>query len=126
MTRHWPFLIEPRIIPTLNERGRVKELYQRLFRRAMAFVSGSSAPAGGRVVHTQVTVERQGVTLLLSGAAAVDFEICPLCGQRLIPTQAEQFRDCLQKGSTSRHELPGDGTCLGGKAPIPPDSPRSA
>jgi len=97
MRRHWPFLIERRRIPTLNERGRVKELYQRLFRRAMSFLLGSSAPAGGRVVRTEVTVERQGVTVLLSGVAAADFDICPLCGQRLAPTQAEQMRSCLQK-----------------------------
>ena len=87
----------------------MQELYQRLFRRAMAFLSGSSTPSAGRVVHTQVTVERQGVTVLLSGVAAVDFDICPLCGQRLVPTQAEQLRACLQKGSTSWHEIPRDG-----------------
>jgi hypothetical protein len=121
MTRHWPFLIERRTMPALNERGRVKELYQRLFRRAMSFLSGSSAPTGCRVVHTEVTVERQGVTVLLSGVAAADFDICPLCGQRLAPTQADQIRGCLQKGPASRHELPGDGACLGGKASIPPE-----
>lgn len=109
MTCHWPFLVERRSIPTLTERGRVKELYQRLFRRAISFLAGSSAPTGGRVVQTEVTVERHGVTVLLSGVAAADFDVCPLCGQRLAPTQAEQITGCLQKASASRHELPGDG-----------------
>jgi hypothetical protein len=75
----------------------------------MAFLSRGSAPTGGRVVQTEVTVERQGVTVLLSGVAAAGFDICPLCGQRLAPYQAEQIRDCLHKGSASPHELPGDG-----------------
>lgn len=109
MTRHWPFLLERRTMPALNERGRVKELYQRLFRRATAFLTGPSAPTGGRVVQTEVTVERQGVTVLLSGVVAADFEICPLCGQRLAPTQADQIRGCLHQGSASRPKLPGDG-----------------
>lgn len=109
MTRHWPFLIECHSIPTLNERGRVKELYQRLFRRAMSFLS-RSAPTGGRVIQTEVTVERQSVTVLLSGVASADFEMCPLCGQALAPTHAEPIRGCLQKGLASPKELPGDRT----------------
>jgi hypothetical protein len=93
---------------TLNERGRVKELYQRLFRRAMAFLSGTSAPVTGRVVHTEVTVERQGVTVLLSGVGSADFDTCPLCGQRLAATQAAQIRGSLQSSSASQHKIPGD------------------
>ncbi len=108
MMRHWSFLIERSSIRTLNERGRVKELYQRLLRWAMSFISGSSAPTAGRIVHTEVTVERQGVTVLLSGVAVADFDSCPLCGQRLAPTQAAEIRGCLQNGSTSQHKLPGD------------------
>jgi len=109
MRGHWPFMIDRRTIRTLNERGRVKELYQRLLRWAMAFISGSSTPSLGRIVHTEVTVERQGVTVLLSGVAAGNFDTCPLCGQSLAPTQAAQIRGSLQKGSASHHELPGDG-----------------
>lgn len=93
---------------TLNERGRVKELYQRLFRRAMSFLSGMSTSAGGRIIHTEVTVERQGVTVLLTGVGPADFDTCPLCGQRLAPTQAAQIRGSLQNGSASQHKIPGD------------------
>jgi len=86
----------------------VKELYQWLSRRAMAFLSGSFAPAG-RVIQTEVTIERQGITMLLSGVAASDFEVCPLCGGSLSSVQAEAMRGCLQEGSNSRHESQGDG-----------------
>jgi hypothetical protein len=109
MRRHWPFLIERPSIRTQNERGRVKELYQRLSRWAMSFISASPAPVQGRIVHTEVTVERQGVTVLLSGVAGADFDSCPLCGQRLAPKQAAQIRGSLQNDSASRRELPGDG-----------------
>jgi hypothetical protein len=38
------------------------------------------------------------------------FDNCPLFGQQLAPTQAEQARLRLQQGSTSKEDLPGDGT----------------
>jgi len=56
-----------------------------------------------------VTVERQGMTLLVGGVAA-GFENCPLCGQRLAPVQAEQARLRFREGSISRKDLPTDGT----------------
>jgi hypothetical protein len=56
-----------------------------------------------------VTVERQGVKLLVVGAAA-GFDTCPLCGQKLAPTQAEQARLRLQEGPISQKDLPADGT----------------
>jgi len=56
-----------------------------------------------------VTVERQGMTLLVGGAAA-GFDVCPLCGQKLAPAQAEQARLRLQKGSISPEDSPADGT----------------
>jgi hypothetical protein len=74
----------------------------------MSFLVGRSAPSRGRIVHTEVTVERHGVTVLLSGVAAADFDTCPLCGQKLAPTQAAQIRSSLQNSSTSHYELPGD------------------
>jgi hypothetical protein len=56
-----------------------------------------------------VTVERQGMTLLVGGAAA-GFDNCPLCGQKLAPAQAEQARLRLQEDSISQKDLPADGT----------------
>jgi hypothetical protein len=38
-----------------------------------------------------VTVQREGITLLV-GDAAADFETCPLCGSKLARAQAEQAR----------------------------------
>jgi hypothetical protein len=49
-------------------------------------------------VRTEVTVERQGTTVLVSNVAA-GFDTCPLCGQKLAPTQVEQARLRLNKGS---------------------------
>jgi hypothetical protein len=88
--------------------GRTQKLYQRLFNWAR-FGSSPSVPVVTRVVHTDVTVDRQGVTVLLSGGAAADFDICPLCGQTLAPAQRAQIRAGLQKGSASRQGFPGEG-----------------
>jgi hypothetical protein len=46
-----------------------------------------------------VKVQREGFTLL-SGAPA-GFDVCPLCGTKLAPEQAEQARLRLPKGSIS-------------------------
>jgi hypothetical protein len=56
-----------------------------------------------------VTVERQGMTLLVGGGVT-GFDNCPLCGQALAPAQAEQARLRLQQGSISQEDLPADGT----------------
>jgi hypothetical protein len=90
------------------KQGRAQKLYQRLLNWAR-FGSSSSVPCVTRVVHTDVTVERQGMTLLLSGVAAADLDTCPLCGQRLAPAQTAQVQACLQQGSAARQRLPGDG-----------------
>jgi hypothetical protein len=47
-----------------------------------------------------VTVEQHGTTVFLSGVAA-GFDICPLCGTKLAPEQAEQARLRLPKGPIS-------------------------
>jgi hypothetical protein len=59
-------------------------------------------------VRTEITVERQGMTLLVGGAAA-GLDNCPLCGQKLTPVQTEQARLRLQQGSVSQEDLPTDG-----------------
>jgi hypothetical protein len=53
-----------------------------------------------RTVHTEVTVQREAVTLLV-GDAAAGFDVCPLCGTKLAPEQAEQARLRLPKGPIS-------------------------
>jgi hypothetical protein len=87
--------------------GRTQKLYQRLFNWAR-FGASPSVPSLTRIVHTDVTVERQGMTVLLRGGAAADVDRCPLCGQSLAPAQKKQIRASLRKGSASRQRLPGD------------------
>jgi hypothetical protein len=82
-------------------------LYQWLFGRASFFRSDRSDQGVSRTVRTEVTVEREGMTLVVAGAA-VGFDICPLCGTRLTPEQTEQAIDRLQKGSLSQETVPID------------------
>jgi len=89
----------------------MNRLYQWLFERARVFRSDTSDRGTSRTVRTEVTVERQGMTLLVGGAAA-GFDNCPLCGQSLAPAQAEQARLRLQQSSISQGGLPVDGTSL--------------
>jgi hypothetical protein len=86
----------------------MKRLYQWFSKRASFFRSGTSGSGTIRTVRTEVTVHREGLTLLV-GSAAAGFDICPLCGQKLAPAQAEQARLRLLEGSTSQED-PADGT----------------
>jgi hypothetical protein len=84
----------------MKQAGRTKRLYQWLSRRASFFRSDTSGRGTTRTVRTEVTVQREGMTLLVSDAAAA-FDTCPLCGSKLAPAQAEQARLRLPKGSIS-------------------------
>ena len=84
-------------------------LYQWLTQRTSSFRSDTSDRGTSRTVRTEITVERQGITLLV-GDAAAGFENSPLCGQSLAPAQAEQARLRLQQGSISQEDPPVDGT----------------
>jgi len=87
----------------------MKRLYQWFSKRASFFRSGTPGQGTTRTVRTEVTVQREGMTLLVGGVAA-GFESCPLCGQKLAPAEAEQAKLRLLEGSTSREDLPVDGT----------------
>jgi len=52
-------------------------------------------------------VERQGMTLLVGGAAP-GLDICPFCGQKLAAAQTEQTKVRLQEGSISQGSVPVD------------------
>ena len=67
----------------------MQKLYQRLFNWARVFASQTQTPVG-RVIHTEVTIERQGLAVLTGDLAAEGFQNCPLCGQKLQPHQAKQ------------------------------------
>jgi hypothetical protein len=79
----------------------MKQLYQWLFGRASFFRSDASSCGTSRIVRTEVTVERQRLTVLVGGAAAA-FDTCPLCGNKLAPEQAEQVRAHLSDGPISQ------------------------
>jgi hypothetical protein len=108
-SRHWPFSHDCRKIRRQYKVPNTKALYQWLSRRASLFRSERSDHGVNRTVRTEVTVERQGMTLLVGGGVT-GFDICPLCGQKLDPAQKEQARLRLQQGSTSPEDLPADGT----------------
>jgi hypothetical protein len=75
----------------VNSEGRATRIYQWLSSRASFFRSEASGQGASRTVRTEVTVEREGIALLVGGAAA-DFDNCPLCGQKLAMAQAQQAR----------------------------------
>jgi hypothetical protein len=99
--RHWPFLWDCSNIRGLNHEGRVNRLYQWLSGRASFFRTDVSGRGTSRTIRTEVTVERQGMTLLVGGAAAAGFDSCPFCGNKLAPNQADQPDRLLFKGSIS-------------------------
>jgi hypothetical protein len=79
---------------------RTHRLYQWLTQWASFSRSNSSDLGANWTVRTEVTVERQGTTLMVGDAAAA-FDTCPLCGSKLAPAQAEQARRRLPKDSIS-------------------------
>ena len=64
----------------------MNRLYQWLSERASFFRSDKSDQVMRRTVRTEVTVEREGMTLMVGGAAA-GLDFCPLCGNKLAPPQ---------------------------------------
>jgi len=87
----------------------MKRLYQWFSKRASLFSPGTPGQGATRTVRTEVTVQREGLTLLMGGAVE-GFDSCPLCGQKLAPAQAEQARLRLLEGEVSPEKRPADGT----------------
>jgi hypothetical protein len=56
-----------------------------------------------------MTVERQGMAVLLGGTTASGFNLCPFCGQK-IPAAPEQARLHRHEGEASQEDAPLDGT----------------
>jgi hypothetical protein len=81
----------------------VHRLYQWLSERASFFRAEESGRGISRTVRTEVTVERQGVTVMFNAAGATaGFDHCPLCGKELTPAQAEPDSFPRQKGSIAQ------------------------
>jgi len=89
-TIDWPFFGGGCNIRGQYREKRTKGLYQWLTQRASYFRSVQSNHGAGCIVRTEVTVERQGTTLLVGNVSG--FDTCPLCGQKLAPAQSEQAR----------------------------------
>jgi hypothetical protein len=79
----------------------MQRLYQWLSQRASFFRQDVIDHTTSSTVRTETTIRREGMTLLV-GSAGASLDICPLCGNRLAPTQAEQARLRLLKGSVSQ------------------------
>jgi len=84
----------------------MRRIYQWLSERASFFRYDAVGPGTSSTVRTEVTVRREGMTLLVSGREeSIDIcpDICPLCGNVLAPAKAEQARLRLSKRAI-RHE----------------------
>jgi hypothetical protein len=85
----------------------MNRLYQWLSERASFFHSERSGGGASHTIRTEVTVQWEGITLLVGGAAA-GLDACPLCGTELAPTQAQRVNGRLLKGSISQKSSPLD------------------
>jgi hypothetical protein len=86
---------------------RVLRLYQWLSERASFFRYVAVGHPNRSTVRTETTVRREGVTLLVGNVAA-SLDICPLCGNKLAPAQADQARLRLLEGAISQEPGPVD------------------
>lgn len=78
----------------------MRRVYQWLIEQASFFRCDAVGQNTTSVVRTETTIRREGITLLVGEAASLD--TCPLCGGKLAPTQADQTRPRLSKGSISQ------------------------
>jgi hypothetical protein len=101
------FLVRRPQYSRLSKKHRLKRLYQWLSEQASFFRYDAVGHRTSSTVRTETTVRREGMTLLVSSAAA-RLDICPLCGNTLAPTQAEQARLRLLEGSISQETGPVD------------------
>jgi hypothetical protein len=85
-TNDWSFWDDCRNNRDPVSEGRMKRLYQWFGKRASFFHFDGPGQGTTRTVRTEVTVQREGLTLLV-GSAAAGFDICPLCGQKLAPAR---------------------------------------
>jgi len=69
----------------------VGRVYQWLIEQASFFRQDAVEHGTSHTVRTETTVRREGVTLLV-GEAATSLDICPLCGNKLVPYQGSALR----------------------------------
>jgi len=85
----------------------MQRLYQWLSERASFFRYDAVGHGANSTVRTETTVRREAMTLVV-GSAAASLDTCPLCGNKLAPTQAEQARLRLPQDSISQQAGPVD------------------
>jgi hypothetical protein len=68
--------------------------------RASFFRFAASGPGTSRTVRTEVTFERESITLSVNGPA---LNLCPNCGHALAPPQVPQAGLDLEERSTNRN-----------------------
>lgn len=66
----------------------MQRLYQWFSERASFFRYDVAGHRNRSTVRTETTVRREGVTLLVGGAATGALDACPLCGRKLAPDHA--------------------------------------
>jgi hypothetical protein len=97
---HWSFFRDCRKIRFV-ENGPVHRLYQWLSQRASLFRFESVSRDTRRTVRTEVTVERQGLTLAFRDEAA-DFDFCPFCGHSGRGNSSEAASQGLSPGTVAQ------------------------
>jgi len=80
----------------------MQRLYQWLSEHASFFRYVRAADGANSRVSTETTVRREGVTLLVGSAAALDLDICPFCGNNFVRDASESARNRLSGESSSQ------------------------
>jgi hypothetical protein len=89
----------------------MKRLYQWFSERTSFFHSEGPSTGTSRTVRTEVTVQRERMTVLAGSAGGTGFAICPLCGNELAPPEADRRNSCPHESSISKASAPLAGPC---------------
>ena len=85
----------------------MRGLYQWFSERASLFLSDTGDQGQSRTLRTEVTTQREATTLMVSGGTA-GFDTCPLCGQKVVPVEAEPTSPHFREGSILRKAARGN------------------
>jgi hypothetical protein len=96
----WLFGLHATRSRPVNRENSTKRLYQWLTQRASFFRFAASGRGTSRTVRTEVTIERESVTLSVNGSA---LNLCPMCGQTLLSPPEAQAGLRLEEGPTNKN-----------------------
>ena len=77
----------------------MRRLFQTLCERVGFSRAETCRHGEGHTIRTEVTVEREEMTVRLGGVTYGTLDTCPVCGHKLAPGQAEQARLRLPGGA---------------------------